>query len=230
MKASWTDRYPELGKKKKGFYAKRKFGGRCGFGKVPGIVVVDFGLAWTDKTGESPCGADLDEAVENTVKILRVARAMKPKPPIVFAQSRYNPHFTDVSPVLIKKIPLLLEVQAEGSKWDKLDPRLGHQPDEPWMKKTKYSCFWGTPLAEILIGNGVDTLIITGCSTDACIRATAIGSIDLGFHTIVPFDAVGSRDPDAAGYALLDIDLKYGDVVSTQEVIDYLKSLGRSKG
>jgi len=228
MKASWTDRYPKLGEKMKKFYDKRKFGGRCGFGKVPAIVVIDLFLGETDKTGESSLGSDLDEAVENTVKILRVARAIKPKPPIVFTIQSYNSDLTDVAPALIRKTPFLQEL-LEGSKWVKLDPRVEveRQPDEPCIIKKKYSCFWGTPLTEILVGNHVDTLIITGCTIDSCVRATAIDSMNLGFNTIVPFEAVGSRDPEAAGYALLDIDLKYGDVVSTQEVIDYLESLKR---
>jgi len=209
----------------KEFYEGRKFGGRCGFGKVPAIVVIDLFLGETDKTGESPLGSDLDEAVENTVKILRVARAMKPKPPIVFTIDCYNTDLTDVAPALIRKTPFR-KLLVEGSKWIELDPRVEveRQPDEPCIIKKHYSCFWGTPLTEILVGNRVDTLIITGCTIDSCVRATAIDSMNLGFNTIVPFEAVGSRDPEAAGYALLDIDLKYGDVVSTQEVIDYLKS------
>jgi len=39
-------------------------GERCGFGKVPAIVVIDLFLDETDKTGESSLGSDLDEAVE----------------------------------------------------------------------------------------------------------------------------------------------------------------------
>jgi len=219
--ARWIDRYPQM----KEFYQERKYGGRCGFGKVPGIVVIDFGLAWTDKTGESPMGADLDEAVENTAKILRVARMMKSKPPIIFTCISYNAAFTDVSPVQLMKIPGLKEVCVEGSKWDKLDPRVERQPDETLIRKKYSSSFSGTPLAQILIGNGVDTLIVTGCTTDACVRCTAVDSLHLGFHTIIPYDAVGSRDPEQAGYALLDMDLRWGDVVSTQDVIDYLKGL-----
>ena len=187
--------------------------------------MIDFGLAWTDKTGESPIGADLDEAVENTVEILKVARAMKPKPPIIFTIMSYNAAFTDAPPVLLKKVPAVKEVCVEGSKWDKLDPRLDRQPDEAWLRKKELSCFSGTPLNQILVGNGVDTLIITGCTTDACVRATAIYTLHNGYHAIVPHDAVGSRDPEAAGWALLDISLRYGDVVSTQETIDYLKGL-----
>jgi len=218
---TWIDRYPKI----KEFYAKRKYSAHVGFGRVPAIVVIDFGLAWTDKTGESGLGSNLDNAVEHTVEILKVARAMKPKPPIIFTTMSYNPYLTDASPVLVKKFPVLKEVCIEGSKWDKLDARLERQPDEPWLRKKELSCFSGTPLNEILVGNGVDTVIITGCTTDACVRCTAIYSFHLGFHAIIPHDAVGSRDTEAAEWALLDMDLRYGDVVSTQEVIDYLKGL-----
>jgi len=158
----WLERYPKM----KEFYGKRGYGERWGFGKTPAIAVIDFGLAWTDKTGESPMGADLDEAVENTVKLLRVARSMKVKPPIIFTCFSYNAALTDVSPIQIKKMPGLKEICIEGSKWDALDPRLARQPDEPLIKKKNSSAFWGTPLTEILIGNRIDTLIITGCTTD----------------------------------------------------------------
>ncbi len=218
---TWLDRYPLV----KEFYKKRRYGGRCGFGKVPAIIVIDFSLAWTDKTGESPLGADMDEPIANTLKILRIARKMNPKPPIIFTCISYNAAFSDVSPVKLLKVPALKEVAVEGSKWDKLDPRLERQLDETLIRKKKSSSFWGTPLTEILIGNGVDTLIITGCSTDACVRCTAIDSLNLGLHTIIPHEAVGSRDPEQAAYALLDMDLRFGDVVSTQEVLDYLKGL-----
>ena len=228
MPASWTDQYPHLAAKIRDFYKNKMFGGRCGYGKVPAILVIDFFRGETDKTGEFPIGSDLDDAVENTLKILRVARKMKPKPPIIYTTQCYNPSMTDVSPALVRKTPFL-KLMVEGSPWVKLDPRIEaeREPNEPLLIKKKYSCFWGTPLTEILTGNGIDTLIVTGCSTDTCVRATCIGSMNLGLNTIVPFEAVGSRDPESAGYALLDIDLKYGDVVSTEEALDYLNSLGR---
>ena len=76
----------------------------------------------------------MDEAVENTIKILSVARVMKPKPPIVFTIQSYHPDLTDVSPVLARKAPFLEEL-VEGSKWVKLDPRVAveRQPDERGM-------------------------------------------------------------------------------------------------
>lgn len=97
-----------------------------------------------------------------------MARAMKPKLPIVFTIQSYNPDLTDVSPVLVRKTPFLKEL-VEGSKWVKLDPRVEveHQPDKPCIIKKKYSCFWGTPLTEILVANG-STLLATKSRTISC--------------------------------------------------------------
>ncbi len=52
---------------------------------------------------------------------------------------------------------------------------------------------------------GVDTLVLTGVSTEGGILATARGAVELGFHPLVVEDAVGSIAPEgqAAGLALL---------------------------
>ena len=61
----------------------------------------------------------------------------------------------------------------------------------------------------------VDTLIMAGCTTSGCIRATAVDACSLGLHTIVVEDAVGDRAPLSHKVALFDIDAKYGDVVGS---------------
>jgi nicotinamidase-related amidase len=78
-------------------------------------------------------------------------------------------------------------------------------------------------LHEQLVDTKRDTLIITGCSITSCVHATAQDSIDLGFHTILPIEAVGDRNPGLAKWMLIDIDLKLGDVVPSAEVVDYLQ-------
>jgi maleamate amidohydrolase len=72
----------------------------------------------------------------------------------------------------------------------------------------------------------VDTLIITGASTSGCVRATAVDALQYGFHPVVPREAVGDRNPDAHEANLYDVDAKYGDVVSIQDVLDYLAQVG----
>lgn len=227
MITHWTDRYPQF-RSKFDTYRSKGWCGRCGYGQVPAIIVIDLMLNETDKSGESPIGSDIDEAVDNTVRILRAANDVERRPPVIFTVHSYNPFLTDASPAQVRKTAFLkTPFVIEGSKWVQLDPRIEaeRRPSDPVINKKKTSSFWATPLIDILVGNHIDTLIITGCTTDSCVRATAIDSMNFGFNTIVPFDAVGSRDHEAAGYALFDIDLKYGDVVNTQEVIDYLERL-----
>ena len=77
---------------------------------------------------------------------------------------------------------------------------------------------------------GVDTLIHTGVSTSGCVRATAVDACQHGFVPVVVRDACGDRNPQVHQANLFDLDAKYADVVSEQEVLDYLSaaSLPRS--
>ena len=62
-------------------------------------------------------------------------------------------------------------------RWDRraceIDERVRPQPGEYIVTKEHASAFAGTPLVGHLIMHRVDTLLITGCSTSACVRATA---------------------------------------------------------
>ena len=40
---------------------------------------------------------------------------------------------------------------------------------------------------------GIDTLIITGCTTTGGVRATSIDALQYGYHGIVPEECVGDR-------------------------------------
>lgn len=53
-------------------FAGRDWGHRAGFGERPALIVIDFAMGWTDP--KLTYGSNLDEAVENTVKVLEVAR------------------------------------------------------------------------------------------------------------------------------------------------------------
>ena len=90
------------------------------------------------------------------------------------------------------------------------------------MVKQYASGFFGTSLASTLTSLGTDTLIITGVSTSGCVRATALDACQHGFVPIVVRDACGDRDQRVHEANLFDLDAKYADVVSEQEVLDYL--------
>jgi nicotinamidase/pyrazinamidase len=60
-----------------------------------------------------------------------------------------------------------------------------------------------TGLADVLNAEGIDEVVVTGLATDYCVRATALDSARLGFHTYLLTDAVAGvnlkpGDGDAA--------------------------------
>ena len=77
----------------------------------------------------------------------------------------------------------------------------------------------------MLVVNRIDTLIVTGCVTSGCVRATVVDGISLGYRVIVPVECVADRHEVPHEANLFDIDMKYGDVVSLQDVLDYLNGM-----
>ncbi len=73
-------------------------------------------------------------------------------------------------------------------------------------------------------------MVIAGCTTSGCVRASAIDSLQNGYLTIVVEDAVGDRAEGPHQANLFDIDAKYGDVVAGRDVLEYLRRLSASGG
>jgi nicotinamidase-related amidase len=199
------------------------FGGRGGFGRRPALAVIDMTLGFTDP--ESPLACDLEEPVANIQKLLEAAR--RAKIPIIFTTVAYREFDKLTAAAFIDKVPALLTLEA-GSRWAEIDPRIAPLETEPVLNKLFASAFYGTGLPSALAAAGVDTLIVTGASTSGCVRATAVDALQYGYRPLVPREAVGDRNPDAHEANLYDIDTKYGDVVSMEEVLESLKSIGAS--
>lgn len=84
-------------------------------------------------------------------------------------------------------------------------PEVAPLADELVLPKATPSFFVGTPFEALLRFRGVDTLVLTGVSTDAGILGTARHGVNLGFLIDVVEDAVGSMSPEgqAAGLTAL---------------------------
>ena len=190
------------------------FHGRAGFGRRPALVVVDVNRGFTDPA--SPLVCELDDVVEAIARRLVGFRAAGL--PVAFTTVAYDDEGKQAAAVFIEKIPALLALEA-GSAWTEIDPRIAPQGDEPVLTKLWASAFHGTPFASFLTAHGCDSLVVTGASTSGCIRATAVDALQHGFRVLVPRGAVGDRNPAAHEANLYDIDTKYGDVVSTDEVL-----------
>jgi maleamate amidohydrolase len=195
------------------------FAGRVGFGRRPAVLVVDLIRAFTDPA--CPLGSDLDAEIDNTRRILEAARAAGA---VVVMSTSYYDEALDEAGLWSLKVPSS-EWLIEGTEWVQVDERLGRAKGDMLLVKKYASCFFGTDLMSRLVSRGVDTLIITGCTTSGCVRASAVDACSYGLRTIVVEDAVGDRAPLSHLTCLFDMDAKYADVVTTEAVIAQLQSL-----
>ena len=97
------------------------------------------------------------------------------------------------------------------------------------LRKAAPSAFWGTPLAGLLNGADIDTIIVAGESTSGCVRATVVEGKSYRFKVIVPEECVFDRHEAAHAMNLFDIDQKYADVIALDHTIDYLKRCSANK-
>jgi nicotinamidase-related amidase len=176
--------------------------------------VVDVNRGFTDPA--SPLVCDLDECVAAIARLLEAFRGAGL--PVVFTTVCYDDFGKQAAGVFIEKVPALL-VLERGSPWVEIDPRIAPSEDEPVLSKYFASAFFGTTLASLLASAGCDTVVVSGASTSGCVRATALDAMQHGYRVVVPREAVGDRNPAAHEANLYDLDTKYADVVSVEDVL-----------
>jgi len=197
-------------------YQQRGFANRVGFGEKPALLIVDFIRGFTDTA--CPLGSNLDAEVAATKQLLDEFRWRNL--PVHFTTTAYDEAMVSAG-VFVRKVPSLSHLKV-GSNWIEIDDRLTPQAGEVVWTKHYASAFFGTALASSLSAQKIDTLIITGCTTSGCIRASAVDACQHGFRTNVVRECVGDRSAAAHEANLFDLDAKYADVVSLEEVGQYL--------
>ncbi|SIS17396.1 Nicotinamidase-related amidase [Natronorubrum thiooxidans] len=199
-------------------YDRAGLDNEIGYGDTPALVVVDLQQGFTDPS--CPLGGDLTGVVERTNALLKAAHEAD-CPVVATRIVTTHPEAADLG-TWVEKIPTL-EILAAGSEWVAFDERLDLRDDDHRLDKRQASAFHETELHSMLSAWGVDTLIVAGCTTSGCIRATAVDGCAHGFRVIVPEGSVGDRleEPHAAN--LFDIHAKYGDVKPVDEVCEYLR-------
>jgi maleamate amidohydrolase len=201
-------------------YERKGFAGRSGYGRSPVLLVVDFINAFTDPA--TPLGGNFEWQINATRALQEAFR--RARLPIIYTTIAYAKDLHDGG-LFVKKVPSLAILQ-KGSPLVEVDQRIRPLPGERVVEKKYASAFFGTNLDIDLRTSGVDTVVMAGCTTSGCIRASAIDSLQYGYHTIVVREAVGDRAAGPHEANLFDIDAKYADVVSLPDALDYLRSFG----
>ncbi len=202
-------------------YAERGYGDQpIGYGERPGIVVVDYQLAFTDPAFAMGGAPLIKRGLENTARLLEVARPLGVPVAscyMAYGSERELPYW---------KVKGCRELIV-GHPGTALDPAI-HDPDyDLVVMKGGPSIFFNTPVSDFFIKERVDTVIVTGCITSGCIRASVIDSFSHRFRTIVPEDCVGDHEEAPHRANLDDVNRRYADVTDCDEVIGYLERWSR---
>ena len=183
-------------------------------------MVIDMARAFNDPS--HPIGANQDSAVEAISELLVTTRELGTR--TYFFTTAFHDDLHDAGRWIIK-VPVVASLRL-GTPEIEIDDRLQRRDEEALVVKKASSCFFGTPFDTWLRSEGIDTLIVTGCSTSGCIRATCLDAASHGFNVIVPEECVSDRREDVHLANLFDIDAKYADVMPLSEVVSGLRRMG----
>lgn len=203
-----SDRYLSVG------YASS----HIGFGEKPAVLVVDFQTAFTDP--KYPLGGlpMIHAARDRTADMLKVARARNV--PVAACYTAYG----SLADMPLWKVKAVRDEFFYGHPCTEMDPKIHHEKNFTYCKNAP-SMFFQTPLIAFLVKQNVDTVIVTGCTTSGCVRATVVDAFSFGFRVIVAEDGCGDADEGPHRANLTDVGRRYADVVSMADVLQYFGGL-----
>jgi nicotinamidase-related amidase len=212
-------------------YRKAGLGHRIGFGRIPGVLVVDATRSFVEDAFPLGNGRTGRPAIAAIRRLCDVARSQNI--PIIFTRME-EPfknrseagRWGDVAPGLLAE-PGDTTALDGATIPDEIRPRSG----ELVITKPKPSAFFGTQLVSVLVFHHIDTLIVTGMVTSGCVRATVDDAFAYNFRVIVPIECVADRAEVPHQVNLFDMDMVSADVLPLEVVVRYLRGeKGRDGG
>ena len=201
-------------------YRSQGIGQRMGFGRRPALLIIDFINGFNDPAAFG--GGNIQAAIDRTAELLAVARHLEL--PILFTTHVYAEDGSEDS-LFNLKMPRMRDGLKRGSHAVQVVDKLKPRPGERVVEKHFPSAFFGTDVAGWLAMKGVDTAIVTGCTTSGCVRATVVDAMGQGYRPMVPRECVGDRALGPHEANLFDMDQKYADVMPLTDVLAELDRL-----
>lgn len=190
------------------------FDGTLRMGNRPALLVIDFQRGFTEPA-LSPLASNCDEAVNNTATLIAAFRGTGP---IIFTINGYAKNLSDMGRWGEKCSSLSTLIR--GTATCELDPRLGHSEEvDTILHKNQASAFFGTSLPSLLAAFQCDTLLVAGCTTSGCVRASSVDAMAHGFPPFVVRDCVADRTAAQHESNLVDIHSKYGEVITLADAL-----------
>ncbi len=198
-------------------YQAQGFGGDLPIVDNIALVIIDFvnGFADPDLLG----GGNIRSAINSTVPLLERARAEGW--PVAHTRILFAEDGSDHN-VFVHKVPAMSRL-TEANPASAIVPELTPVDGELVVAKRNPSAFAGTHFAAWLSQHRVGTLLVAGCVTSGCVRATVVDAMSQGFYPVVLADCVGDRALPPHEASLFDMEQKYARVETRDELFNRLK-------
>jgi len=199
------------------------YGHAVGFGERRALLVVDVTYGYVGRaplpvleaiqTYPSAVGETGWEAIDVIELLLAAARGARV--PVLYSAGTGEPgRWADKRPI---------HRRQPADAYELVD-RIAPRPGETVIRKAKPSAFFGSRLREHLAELSVDSLIVCGGTTSGCVRATVVDAFSHDLRVTVVDDAVFDRIELSHAAALLDMEQKYADVLTSDMVIARLEA------
>lgn len=212
-------------------YAAAGYGGKVGPGKNPALLVVDVTTAFLGDKPEpilksierfpNSCGEAGWKSLEKIQQLVAVAR--EGGTPVIYSAGAAKGTWR-AGRWAEKHRRTLESDNREVSTKEHIPQQIAPRPGDVVIEKMKPSAFFGTLLASHLVAIGVDTLVVCGCATSGCVRATVTDAFSYNFRVLVVEEGTFDRGEVSHKVNLFDLNQKYADVVSLETALDYLRS------
>jgi len=138
-----------------------------------------------------------------------------------------GPYFPDAG-----ELPFFMRSMNQGSAAGghhfEVIPELRPQEGDLVIHKLTASGFIGTNLDGILRNLGIDTVILTGAATHACVESTARTAADLGYRIVLVEDGCVTQSPLWHDMTMMNcVHFNWGKVLQGTQVIDELSASPR---
>lgn len=211
------------------------YGKRAGFGSRPALIIIDVSYGFTGDRPEpifesikrwgNSCGEESWEAIAQISRLADVFRAHRL--PVIYSTGFAREDNWDAGSWAWKN-SRTSEVTAPASNLrgtNEIVDELKPKPQDVVVHKQKPSAFFGSNLASYLTLLGCDSVILTGCTTSGCVRATAIDAFSSNYRCTVIEDGCFDRSQVSHAVTLFDLHCKYADVIMADEAIAHARTL-----
>lgn len=211
------------------------YGVRAGFGKRPALLVIDVSYGFAGDRPEpimdsikrwpNSCGQESWAAI---ARIDALARGFRAKGlPVIYSTGESRKDNWDAGSWSWKNNRTAETARRVSNSRDanQIVDEIAPQAQDIVIRKQKPSAFFGSNLASYVNLLGCDSLVMTGCTTSGCVRATVIDAFSLNIRSIVVEDGCFDRSQVSHAVTLFDLHCKYADVIMSEEVLEHVEGL-----